>query len=171
MSMNRTNMFARLRWIVIIGIAALPPGKLSAETREEWIALGTRVHGGFGSYIPAGIRIGLDAFDRLHAKPREVSVTFYDSDKAPCACLADGIAIATMATVGHRSLHIAPEKAPQGALAAIVIKHKSTGAALRYTVSEEWLSKLAAINKSFDPQGRYEEIMKAEGLFTVAQEN
>ena len=34
------------------------------ETPDEWIALGTRVHGGFGSFIPVGIRIGLDALRR-----------------------------------------------------------------------------------------------------------
>jgi formylmethanofuran dehydrogenase subunit E len=99
-----------------------------AETPDEWITLGARVHGGFGAFIPVGIRIGLDAMQRLHAKPREVTVTYYDSDKAPCACLADGIAIATVASVGQRKLHIAPEKAPAGAMAMIVIRAKQTGA-------------------------------------------
>jgi hypothetical protein len=27
-------------------------GPLRAETPEEWIALGARVHGGFGAYLP-----------------------------------------------------------------------------------------------------------------------
>ena len=31
-----------------------------AETPEEWIALGARVHGAFGAFIPLGIKIGLD---------------------------------------------------------------------------------------------------------------
>src|SRR6478735_5256923 len=43
------------------------------ETPEEWITLGTRVHGGFGAFIPLGIRIGLDAVQRLNAKPRELT--------------------------------------------------------------------------------------------------
>jgi len=34
------------------------------ETESEWIALGTRIHGGFGPLIPIGIRIGLDAIIR-----------------------------------------------------------------------------------------------------------
>jgi hypothetical protein len=54
-----------------------------AETPDEWITLGARVHGGFGAFIPVGIRIGLDALQRLNAKPREVTVVYYDSDK-PC---------------------------------------------------------------------------------------
>jgi hypothetical protein len=69
------------------------------------------VHGGFGSFIPVGIRIGLDALQRLNAKPRDVTVTYYDSDKAPCACIADGIAIARVASAGQRTLRIAAEKA------------------------------------------------------------
>jgi formylmethanofuran dehydrogenase subunit E len=65
-----------------------PPFHLS----EEWIALGARVHGAFGAFIPLGIRIGLDAIERLQARPRDLAVTYYDSEKSPCACFADGIA-------------------------------------------------------------------------------
>jgi hypothetical protein len=31
-----------------------------AETPEEWVKLLTRVYGGFGSFLPVGIRIGED---------------------------------------------------------------------------------------------------------------
>jgi hypothetical protein len=44
--------------------------------------------------------------DRLNAKPREGTVVYCDSDKAPCACFADGVAIATVASVGQRTLQI-----------------------------------------------------------------
>ena len=47
------------------------------------------MHGGFGAFIPVGIRIGLDALECLKAGPREVSVLYFDSEKAPCACIAD----------------------------------------------------------------------------------
>jgi FmdE protein associated with molybdenum formylmethanofuran dehydrogenase len=84
-----------MRWLltgcVVVLLSLVIPAR--AETPEEWVKLGARVHGGFGSFIPVGIRIGLDALERLGAKPREVTVTFYDSDKAPCACIADGVAI------------------------------------------------------------------------------
>ena len=108
----------------VLAFAVATCGSISsnAETPDEWIALGARVHGGFGSFIPAGIRVGLDALQRLNAKPREITVIYYDSDKAPCACLADGVAIATVASVGQRTLHIAPEKAPPGAMAVIIIR-------------------------------------------------
>ena len=39
-------------------------GSASAETPDEWVALGTRVHGGFGAFIPLGIKIGEDAVER-----------------------------------------------------------------------------------------------------------
>ena len=146
----------------------LSPMATRAETPQEWITLGTRVHGAFGAFIPVGIRIGQDALRRLKAEPREVSVTYYDSDKAPCACIADGIMIATTASPGQRTLTIAAEKAPAGAMAVIVIKHRKTGAEVKYTVPETWLPKLIAINKQFDPAGRYEEVLKAEGLFEIS---
>ena len=84
--------------------------------------LGARVHGGFGSFIPVGIRIGLDALQRLDAKPREVTIVYYDSDKAPCACIADGVAIATQASVGQRTLQIGADNAPDGTLAMIFVR-------------------------------------------------
>jgi hypothetical protein len=62
-----------------------------AETPEEWIKLGARVHGGFGAFIPAGIRIGLDALERLKAEPRGVTVTFYTGETSPCPCIAGGV--------------------------------------------------------------------------------
>ena len=34
-------------------------GAAKAETPEEWITLGARVHGAFGAFIPLGIKIGI----------------------------------------------------------------------------------------------------------------
>jgi hypothetical protein len=125
-----------------------------AETPEEWVTLGARVHGAFGAYIPVGIRIGLDALQQLDAKPREVTVLYFDSDKAP----------------GARTMQLAPEKAPEGAMAVVVVRNKRTGAAVRYTVADTWIPKLAEWNRTLDPRARYDEVMKAENLFTVAAE-
>ena len=118
-------------------------------------------------FIPVGIRIGLDALQRLNAKAREVTVVYYDSDKAPCACLADGVAIATVASVGQRTLQVAPEKATVGAMAIIIIRRKQSGEAVKYRVADSWLPKLAEWNQTLDPRGRYDAVMKAEGLFDV----
>ena len=152
----------------LIAVVSVVTTNAIAETPDEWVTLGARIHGGFGSFIPVGIRIGLDALQRLNAKPREVRVVYYDSNEAPCACLADGVAIATVASVGQRTLQIAPEKAPVGAMAVIIIRHKQTGEAVKYTVAASWLPKLADWNRTLDTHGRYEAAMKAEGLFDVA---
>jgi len=139
----------------------------SAETPEEWITLGARVHGGFGAFIPLGIRIGLDAVSRLNAKPRELTVLYYDSDKSPCACFADGIAIATYASVGQRTLTISPEKAPEGAIALAVIRPRSGGSGFKYTIPVSALAKLGPMNKNLDQRSRYDAVMAADGLFEV----
>ncbi len=154
--------------LMAVGNGIAPPA--GAETPEEWVQLGARVHGGFGSFIPVGIRIGLDALQRLGAKPREVTLIYHDSDKAPCACVADGVAIATVASVGQRTLAIAPEKAPAGAMAVVVIRHKQSGAAVKYTIPDSWVPKLIDMNKALDPRGRYDAVMKADGLFDVSPE-
>ncbi len=154
--------------VSVLLAAATMAGGVHAETREEWIALAKRVHGGFGSYLPVGIRIGLDALSRLNAKPREVTVTYFDNPKAPCACFADGIALATVATVGQRTLILSPELAPQDALAVVVVKHKQTGVSVRYTVPAQWMETLTQINRTKNETERYDEVMNAQGLFEVS---
>jgi hypothetical protein len=109
------------------------------------MALGARVHGGFGSFIPVGIRIGLNALRRLGAKPREVTVVYYDSDKA--------------------------EKAPSSTLAGITIRHKQSGQTVKYSVADSWLPRLAEWNRTLDTRGRYDQVMKAEGLYDVMSLN
>ena len=153
---------------ILIVTLLLFPLSARAETPEEWIALGARVHGGFGAFIPLGIKIGLDAISRLSAKPRELTVLYYDSDKSPCACFADGIAIATYASVGQRTLVIAPEKAPESTIALAVIRPRNGGSGFKYTIPVSALTKLGPMNKNLDPRGRYDAVMAADGLFEVA---
>jgi len=152
---------------IVLSAAVLWPIAVNAETPDEWIALGARVHGAFGSFIPLGIKIGLDAAERLHSKPRELSVLYYDSDASPCACFADGIAIATYSSVGQRTLTIAPEKAPPGDAAVILIRPRQGGPGLKYTIPMSALAKLGPMNKEFDPRGRWDAVMKDNTLFNV----
>jgi len=148
-------------------IALCATVSVHAETPEEWITLGARVHGAFGSFIPVGIRIGLDALKRLEAKPRGVTVVYYSGPKSPCPCPADGIAIATLASVGQGTLQVAPEKAPDDAIGVAVIRSKATGAGFKYTIPASWIAKLEDMNKEYDPMGRYNAVMTAEDLFSV----
>jgi FmdE, Molybdenum formylmethanofuran dehydrogenase operon len=138
-----------------------------AETPEEWIALGARVHGAFGAFIPLGIKIGLDAVNRLNAKPRELSVLYYDSNAAPCACFADGIAIATYASIGQRTLVVSADKAPDSALAVVVIRPRHGGPGFRYTIPVSALPKLGAMNAKLDPRGRWDAVVNDDTLFSV----
>jgi formylmethanofuran dehydrogenase subunit E len=142
----------------------LPSAPAYCETREQWIELGARVHGAFGAFIPVGIRIGLDARERLKAESRGLTVVYYSGEKPPCPCIADGVMLATGASPGQGTLQISSEKAPPGSMAVIVIRNRKTGEGLRYIVAEEWLPKILGWNKS-DPAGRYDQAMSAEGLF------
>ena len=144
---------------------ALHLSQARAETPEEWVNLGARVHGAFGSFIPVGIRIGLDALQRLNAPARGVTVVYSSGLNAPCPCPADGIAIATTASVGQGTLRV--EKVPDDVLGVAVIRSKATGAGLRYTVSASWIPKLIEMNKQYDPLGRYDAVMNAADLFSV----
>ena len=144
----------------------LVPTSGHTETKEEWITLGARIYGAFGPFIPVGIRIGLDAADKLKADPRRLSVTYYNGVKPPCPCIADGVMLATQASPGQGTLQISPDKAPDGAMAVIVIRNRQTGEGLKYTIADEWLPKVLGWIKS-DPSARYDLAMAAEGLFQV----
>jgi len=152
--------------LTLLTLVLLAPAGASAETKEEWITLGTRIHGAFGPFIPVGIRIGLDAMDKLKPGPREIAVLYYNGSKPPCPCIADGVMLATHTSPGQGTLQISPEKAPDGMMAIIVITNKKTGETLRYSVADEWLPKMLAWLKT-DPPARYDAAMAAEGVFQV----
>src|ERR1051326_9024940 len=113
------------------------------------------------------MRIGLDAMSRLNAKPRELAVVYHDSKASPCACFADGIALATHASVGQPSVAAAPESAPDGTAAVIDIRPRSGGEGVRYTIPRAALGKLRTMNETLDPRGRSDAVMAADGLFQV----
>jgi formylmethanofuran dehydrogenase subunit E len=139
-----------------------------AETPEEWVKLGSRVHGGFGSFIPVGIRIGVDAMQRLKAQPRELTVTYYGGEGVPCPCPADGVMLAVGASPGQGTLQVAAEKSPPGTFAVVVIRPRKGGDGLKYTVPISMLPKLGQINSSMqDPLARYNAVMAMPDLFTV----
>ena len=153
---------------ILFPILLLCCGVARAETPSEWVALLTRVHGGFGSFLPVGIRIGEDAMKRLGAKPRELSVVFYQGEGTPCPCAADGVGLATYASTGQGSLQIASEKSAPGTFAVVVIRPRKGGDGLRYTVPMSMMPKLGQINASIqDPLGRYDAVMAIADLYSV----
>jgi formylmethanofuran dehydrogenase subunit E len=98
------------RTFLLLLMVLLAAGAARAETPEEWVKLGARVHGGFGSFIPLGIRIGEDAMQRLGAHPRELAVVYYSGEGAPCPCAVDGVMLAVSASPGQGSAQVAAEK-------------------------------------------------------------
>ncbi len=160
-----------MKWITCLALAiattvAVSAGGVHAETADEWIALGTRVHGAFGGFLPVGIRIGLDALDRLKVERRGVTITYRTGAKAPCPCIVDGVMLAAGASPGQGTVFLAPEQARAGELAEIIVANRRTGEALKYTIAEAWLPVLFGWNKE-PPIVRFDSAMKAEGLFTV----
>src|SRR3981189_3117262 len=149
--------------LAVLALAGVMLAPARSQGPGDWIKLGARVHGGFGAFIPAGIRIGLDALERLKAEPRGVTVTFYTGEKSPCPCIADGVMLATQASPGQGTLQVAAEKAPPGLLAVVILRDRKSGASVRYSISDEWIGKIADWNKALDPAARYAAVMAAPG--------
>lgn len=140
-----------------------------AETPDRWVELGRRVHGGFGSYIALGIRIGLDAMQRLDATPRTLDVTYYSGAIAPCPCVADGIMIATTSTPGQNLLRVATTASPEGTFGVAEIRDRTPGKMLRYTIPATARTQLDDWNQNTTGRQRYDAVMNAspETLFSV----
>jgi hypothetical protein len=154
--------------VLLLSLLAACAVPARAETPEEWVGLLNRVHGGFGSFLPVGIRIGEDAMKRLEAKPRELSVFYYAGEGVPCPCPADGVMLAVGASPGQGTLQVAAEKSPPGTFAVVVIRPRKGGDGLKYTVPIAFLPKLGQINGTIqDPLGRYNAVMALPDLFTV----
>jgi formylmethanofuran dehydrogenase subunit E len=162
-----TTRLANLLSILILLLCGCLP--VLAETPEEWVALLTRVHGGFfGSFLPVGIRIGEDAMKKLNAKPGELDVTFYQGEGTPCPCSADGVSLAVYASAGQGTLHIAADKSPPGTFAMVIIRPRKGGDGLKYTVPISFMPKLGQINSTIqEPLDRYNAVMAIPDLFTV----
>ena len=65
-------------------------------------------------------------------------------------------------------MQVAAENAPPGLLAVVIVRDRKSGAGVRYSISNEWMSKIADWNKALDLAGRYAAVMAAPGLFDVA---
>lgn len=159
-----------LVWALCLGIPghALAQGVPAQPTPEDWVQWGSVVHGGFGSHIALGIRIGQDALHRLQAQRREVQVWVTEGPAAPCPCLADGLTVATSASAGQRSLAVLARTDEPGLLAKVVIEKKSTHEQLTYKVPASAAAWLQEVNAS-PPIQRLTRVLDAPAsvLYTV----
>jgi hypothetical protein len=141
-----------------------PPDR-AADTRadpraDDWVALGTRIHGGFGSSVALGIRIGLDALADLGVARGDVDVTLVDGPETRCPCIADGLLLATGATPGRATLHIDVAKAPPGVVGIVTVRHAKTKRSIRYTVLPSTRAQLDQWNH-LEPAATLEAVMHA----------
>jgi hypothetical protein len=74
-----------------------------------------------------------------------------------------------VASVGQRTLRIEAAPAPDGAIAAIVVRPRRGGAGFKDTVPLSALPRLGKMNADLDPRGRYDAVMAAEGLYEVTR--
>lgn len=163
-------MKKKLTLLLICFLIAVDAPKINAQSPSEWVELGRRIHGGFGSYVAVGIRIGLDAMERLKANPRELDVTYQDGASSPCPCVADGIMIATVATPGNNTLRVLPTRAiDPNTFGIAIVKNKKTGETLRYTLPRSARSLLDNWNEDLQERDRYDAVMNApvDSLFEV----
>ena len=157
-----------MRLLSVALLMLLSGASAQAETPEEWVKLGARVHGGFGAFIPVGIRIGEDAMKRLNAQPRELAVTYYSGEGVPCPCSVDGVMLAVGASPGQGSVQVAAEKSPPGTFAVVIIRLRKGGDGLKYTVPMSVMPKLGEINKTIqDPLARFNAVAALGEFFTV----
>lgn len=122
-----------------------PP--LAGEAAEDWVGLGAKLHGGFGSYIALGVHIGLDAREQLGAAPRTLEVTFVNGADAPCPCMADGLQLSTGATPGRGLLRVDSTSTPAGTFGIVTVTARESGRTLRYTIPATARALLDGWNK------------------------
>jgi formylmethanofuran dehydrogenase subunit E len=166
----RTALIALLAVLALLGRASAHDGPIAetpSDERDLWISLGARIHGGFGSLIALGIRIGDDARQQLQAAPRELDVTYYSGAQAPCPCVADGVMIATHASPGQRSLRVSETPAADGQFGRVVIVHKPSKRTLEYVIPQSSAPPILAANRG-NPVERWNTIvsMPQDQVFT-----
>jgi hypothetical protein len=147
------------------------PNDSSTISVQDWVTWGEVVHGGFGSHIALGIRIGEDALKRLNAKRRDVEVTVTEGAKAPCACIADGLTIATAASAGQRSLTVMPKSSDDGFMATVEVRKKKSDKAVSYIIPSSAQAPLGNMNIGKSPTERFALVMNTPQsmLFNVVE--
>ena len=164
-------MLKSLHTIALAFVLVLGAETTHAQTPEQWVEWGDRVHGGFGSLIALGIRVGLDAMQRLGAERRELSVHYTDGPQTPCPCVVDGIAIAVSASLGQRTLSLDTERTAPRLLARVTFTHTKSGRRLTYELPQTALPVMQTINRDEKGIGRFRAVMKLEptSSFRVVQ--
>ena len=136
---------------------------------HQWVEWGDRVHGGFGSLIALGVRLGNDALVQLKAQRREILVEYSDGPQTPCACVLDGIAVAVSASLGQRTLKLNDQRTEEGLLARVKFTHRQTQQQVVYELPISVLKRMGEINQGTSPIERFEAVqgIDARELFRI----
>ena len=145
----------RILMSMLVAAGFMTATPLAGQTPEQWAEWGGRVHGGFGSMIAWGILVGLDASETLDAERRQLAVEFIDSPDAPCACVADGIAIAVSASVGQRTLSVVQEPLPPEMIGRVKFTHRTTGRSVSYDLPTAAMVEMDRVNREHRGADRF----------------
>jgi FmdE, Molybdenum formylmethanofuran dehydrogenase operon len=166
------NITAALLFLALTTPAFTHPGHSpvedrSTENRDYWIERGAQIHGGFGSLIALGIRIGDDAMRVLEAERRELDVSYTSGKSAPCPCVAIVTTMMPSATQGQGTLRVMAEPAENGAFGRVVFRHRKTGKIAEFIIPDSVQPLMQAANTQ-PPDIRWAMVMDAPeaALFT-----
>lgn len=159
MMRNLFVLFAFYATFIPWAIAQTLASPVSSHSTREWVMLGEALHGGFGTHIAVGVRIGEDALRVLKSQRRGVEVIVTEGRNAPCACVADGVALAVSASPGQRSLTVLPKSQDASFLALVEIRNRASGDVVVYRIPESAMEPLLKMNMGASPEDRFERVM------------
>ncbi len=138
--------------------AALPQAD-SVAGKEQLIATSLIMTGAFGGHIALGIRIGEDALHRLNLPRRQVVVTVTEGANAPCACIVDGVSVATASSLGQKSLSLTQKSSDPSFLAVVEVKAKNDQRKITYVVPASAIARLSKLNQTKSPPEILDEVL------------
>jgi hypothetical protein len=141
--------------VIIVGRSGLGA---AADTPNQFVALGHRIHGEFGSLIALGIRIGIDATSRLHDRGRRLRVVYQSGPAAPCPCVVDGVMLATGTSPGQNSLHVGSPSTDSTVFGVVTVTDVRHGA-VRYIIPAATEALMGRINRLLSERARYDAVM------------
>ena len=120
----RTRVLAAL---VLIAVSGCAGAQHAPSADSEALSRVAAVHGGAGPWVVAGYRMGVYALQKLglSAGSFALEVVHYSPAQVQYACVADGAAAATGASLGKLNLARVDTASPDGT--STTFRHRSTG--------------------------------------------
>lgn len=142
-----------------------PPPAPAAPAEAGALAAVTRIHGGAGPWVVAGYRMGEHALSLLGLEHGsfDLEVVHFTPREVQFACIADGAAAATGASIGK--LNLALEDAPR-ADTQTTYRRKSTGATITLRPTASFAERFTNVpRKDLAEAGRVVASLRDEEIF------